>query len=106
MEKQLSAKGVLERDELRQPHGRGVEYFKRTLRPHVVKGAQTVFLFRFMTFMKNNHGNSDLMKRMTRFQIDGRTRAESWMGLLPDYQLFNLKCFYAGRTTMRNKLLS
>ena len=34
-----------------------VEYFKRTLRPHFVKGAQTVFLYRFMRFMKNNRGN-------------------------------------------------
>ena len=58
-------KRLLDRDELRQPNGRGVEYFKRTLRPHFVKGAQTVFLYRFMRFMKNNRGNGDLMKWMT-----------------------------------------
>ena len=63
-------KRLLDRDdELRQPNGRGVEYFKRTLRPHFVKGAQTMFLYRFMRFMKNNPGNTDLMKWMTRFQI-------------------------------------
>ena len=36
-------KRLLERDELRQSNGRGVDYFKRMLRPHFVKGAQTVF---------------------------------------------------------------
>ena len=55
-------KRLLDREELRQPNGRGVEYFKRTLRPHSVKGAQTVFLYRFMSVMKNNLGNGDLMK--------------------------------------------
>ena len=37
-------KRLVDRDDLRQPGGRGVEYFKRTLRPDFVKGAQTVFL--------------------------------------------------------------
>ena len=72
---------------LSQPNGRGVDYFKRTLRPHFVKGAQTVFLYRFMKFMKNNRGNGDLMKWMTRFQIDGRRLAEAWMDLLPELDL-------------------
>ena len=52
-----------------------------------MKGAQAVFLYRFMNFMKNNQGNSDLMKWMTRFQIDGRGLAESWMDLLPELDL-------------------
>ena len=72
-------KRLLDREELRQPNGRGVEYFKRTLRPHFVKGAQTVFLYRFMRFTKNNRGNGDLMKWMARFQIDGRRLEEAWM---------------------------
>ena len=80
-------KRLLDREELRQPNGRGEEYFKRTLRPHFVKGAQTVFLYRFMRFMKNNRGNGDLMKWMTRFQIDGRRLEESWMDLCPDLDL-------------------
>ena len=80
-------KRLLDREELRQPNGRGVEYFKRTLRPHFVKGSQTVFLYRFMRFMKNNRGNGDLMKWMTRFQIDGRRLEESWMDLLPELDL-------------------
>ena len=82
-------KRLLDRDGLRQPNGRGVENFKRTLRPHFVKGAQTVFLYRFMNFMKNNRGNGDLMKWMTRFQTDGRRLAESWMHLLPELDLMS-----------------
>ena len=38
-------KRLLDREELRQPNGRGVEYFKRALSPHFAKGAQTVFLY-------------------------------------------------------------
>ena len=77
-------KRLLDREQLREPNGRGVEYFKRTLRPHFVKGAQTVFLYRFMRFMKNNRGN---VKCMTRFQIDGRRLEESWMDLCPELDL-------------------
>ena len=80
-------KRLLDREQLREPNGRGVEYFKRTLRPHFVKGAQTVFLYRFMRFMKNNRGNAELMKWMTRFQIDGRRLEESWMDLCPELDL-------------------
>ena len=82
-------KRLLDRDDLRQPNGRGVDYFKRTLRPHFVKGAQTVFIYRFMKFMKNNRGNGDLMKWMTRFQIDGRRLEEAWMDLLPELDLMS-----------------
>ena len=34
-------KRLLDRDELRQPNGRGVDYFKRTLRPHFANSQQT-----------------------------------------------------------------
>ena len=71
-------KRLLDREELRQPNGRGVEYFKRTLKPH---------FYIFMRFMKNNRGNGDLMKWMTRFQIDGRRFEEAWMDLCPELDL-------------------
>ena len=83
-------KRLLDRDDLKQPNRRGVEYFKRTLRPHFVRGTQTIFLYRFMIFMKNNRGNGDLMKWMTRFQIDGRRLEESWMGVRPELDLNSL----------------
>ena len=37
--------------------------------------------------MKNNRGNGDLMKWMTRFQIDGRRLEESWVDLCPELDL-------------------
>ena len=71
-------KRLPDKEELRQPNGRGVEYFKRTLKPH---------FYIFMRFMKNNRGNGDLMKWMTRFQIDGRRFEEAWMDLCPELDL-------------------
>ena len=62
----------------------GVNYFKRFLRPHFIKGAQNMFLYRFMQFMKFNRGTMDLQKWMTRFQLTGNRLIESWMDLLPE----------------------
>ena len=78
-------KRLLGRDLLRDPND-GVNYFKRFLRPHFSKGAQNVFLFRFMQFMKQNRGTTDLHKWMTRFQITGNRLMEPWMDLLPDLE--------------------
>ena len=44
-ELQKSVKGLLNRESLRAEDG--VKYFRDTLRPHYVKGAQNVFLWRF-----------------------------------------------------------
>ena len=68
---------------LRDPSD-GVNYFERFLRPHFIKGAQNVFLYRFMQFMKLNRGTMDLQKWMTRFQLTGNRLIESWMDLLPE----------------------
>ena len=76
-------KRLLNRELLSDPHD-GVNYFKRFLRPHFIKGAQTVFLYRFMQFMKYHRGTMDLQKWMTRFQLTGNRLIESWMDLLPD----------------------
>ena len=78
-------KRLLNRELLRDPND-GVNYLKRFLRPHVIKGAQTVFLYRLMQFMKYNRGNMGLQKWMTRFQLTGNRLIESWMGLLPDLE--------------------
>ena len=76
-------KSLLDRDMLRDPN-EGVHYFKRFLRPHFTKGAQNVFLYRFMQFMKFNRGTMDLQKWMTRFRLTGNRLIESWMDLLPE----------------------
>ena len=78
-------KRLLDREMLpvRDPND-DVNYFKRFLRPHLMKGAQSVFLYRFMQFMKYNRETMDLQKWMTRFQLTGNRLIESWMDLLPD----------------------
>ena len=55
--------------ELLKDHVEGANYIKRFLRPHFIKGAQTVFLYRFMQFMKHNRGTIDLQRWMTRIQL-------------------------------------
>ena len=76
-------KRLLDREMLRDPND-GVNYFKRFPRPHFIKGAQNVFFYRFMQFMKYNRGTMDLQKWMTRFQPTGNRVIESWIDLLPD----------------------
>ena len=44
-------KPLLDRDKLKNPDT-GVEYFKATLRPHFIKGAQSVFLWRLYPFLR------------------------------------------------------
>ena len=79
-------KRLLDRGMLRDPN-EGVNYFKRFLRPHFIKGAQTVFLYRFMQFMKHNRGIMDLQRWMTRFRLTANRLIESWMDLIPDLDL-------------------
>ena len=76
-------KRLLDREMLRDPN-EGANYFKRFLRPYFIKGAQNVFLYRFMQFMKYNRVTMDLQKWMTRFQLTGNRLIESWMDLLPE----------------------
>ena len=76
-------KMLLNREMLRDPND-AVNYFKRFLQPYFIQGAQNVFLYRFMQFMKFNRGTMDLQKWMTRFQLTGNRLIESWMDLLPE----------------------
>ena len=74
-------KRLLGRDLLRDPV-EGANYFKRFSRPHFIKGAHTVFLYRFMQFMKQNRGTIDLQRRMTRSHLLANRLIESWMDLI------------------------
>ena len=70
-------KKILDRDALKNKD-EGVLYFKRTLRPFFVKGSVNVFLYRFQQFMNLRRGSSDLMKWMSRFQIQLKRLEEAW----------------------------
>ena len=81
-------KRLLDRELLKDPV-EGMSYFKGFLRPHIIKGAQTVFLYRFMQFMKHNRGTMDLQIWMTKFQLTANRLIESWMESVSDLDLNN-----------------
>jgi hypothetical protein len=54
-------KPLLDRDRLRDPN-EGVQYLKDTLRPHFVKGSQSVFLWRFFQLLRSHRGNTDFVR--------------------------------------------
>ena len=54
-------KRLLDRDRLKDPDN-GVQYFKDTLRPHFVKGAQSVFLWRLFQFMRPRRGTLEMIR--------------------------------------------
>jgi len=72
-------RSILDRERLKQDDG--VEYFKKSLRPYFVKGAQNVFLYRFMYFVKFARSSHDLLKWLTRFQINLKKLKEAWNDL-------------------------
>ena len=74
-------KPLLDRDRLRDADN-GVRYFKDTLRPHFVKGNQSVFLWRFFQFLRCYRGQSDLLRWIGRLSVVRKRLQDSWMDLL------------------------
>ena len=70
-------KRLLDRDLLKDPNN-GVRCFKSFLRPLFVKGAANVFLYRFQQFMNLRHGNGDMLRWITRFQLSVQRMQEAW----------------------------
>ena len=75
-------KPLLDRDLLRDPDN-GVGYFKATVRPHFVKGNQSVFLWRFYQFLRFYRGQQDLLRWIGRLSVVRKRLQDSWMDLLP-----------------------
>ena len=76
-------KDVLDRDKLKDPV-KGVKYFKKTLRPYFVKGAESIFLWRFFQFVRFGRGHMEFLQWMTKMTVARRRLVEAWMDLLPD----------------------
>jgi len=74
-------KNILDRELLKDP-AKGVAYFKKTLRPHFVKGSQNVFLWRFFQFVRANRGSQELLRWLVRMQVLRKRLTEAWMDLL------------------------
>ena len=61
----------------------GVKYFKETLSPHFIKGAQSVFLWRFDQFMKAKRGDIEMVKWIGKFSLFLKRLRDAWMEMLP-----------------------
>ena len=78
-------KPLLERDALRNAED-GVAYFKRMLRPHFVKGNQSVFMWRLFQLMKFNKGTQDFLRWIGRFQVTRKRLTDAWNDLFEPTQ--------------------
>ena len=74
-------KGLLDREHLKTADG--VKYFRDTLRPHFIKGAQSVFLWRFYQFNRTRRGNIGMVKWIGKFSLPLKRFKDSWMDMLP-----------------------
>jgi len=79
-------KSLLDRDALRDPNT-GVEYFKRTMRPHFVKGASSVFLWRFMQVTRFHRGTSDMLRWLGRVSVMRKRLQDAWMDLFEPWTM-------------------
>ena len=73
--------GLLDREPLTAHDG--VKFFKDTLRPQHVKGAQSVFLCRFCRFLRARRGNTQMVKWIVRFTLLLMRQKNAWMDMLP-----------------------
>ena len=72
-------KKMLDNEQLRHERN-GITYFKETLRPYFVKGANHVFLWRFMQLFRR--GNGEFVSWIARFEVASKKVMEAFMGLL------------------------
>ena len=74
-------KGLLNRESLRAEDG--VKYFRDTLRPHFIKGAQSVFVWRFYQFIRARRGDIEMVKWIGKFSLHLKRLRDAWMDMLP-----------------------
>ena len=74
-------KKMLDNEQLRHERN-GITYFKETLRPYFFKGANHVFLWRFMQLFRTWRGNGEFVSWIARFEVASKKVMEAFMGLL------------------------
>ena len=74
-------KKMLDNEQLRHERN-GITYFKETLRPYFVKGANHVVLWRFMQLFRTWRGNGEFVSWIARFEVASKKVMEAFMGLL------------------------
>ena len=84
---------LLDKDELKNANdvepNLGVNYLLKFLRPHFVKGGQSVFLWRFFQLFKSSRGQQDLQKWLTRMTVMQKRLTDSWMDLQQDVDVLD-----------------
>ena len=76
-------KPLLDRYLLKDPND-GVAYFKRTMRPHFIKGNQSVFMWRLFQLMKFNRGSQDFLRWIGKFSVVRKRLSDSWVDLFEE----------------------
>ena len=74
-------KGLLDREHLMTSDG--VKYFRDTLRPHLIKGAQSVFLCRFYQFTRARRGNIEMVQWIGKVSLLLKRLRDAWMDMSP-----------------------
>ena len=77
----MQNKGLLDRAPLKAADG--VKNFRDTLRHHFIKGAQSVFLWRFYQFTRARRGNIEMVKWIGKFTLVLKRLKDSCMDMLP-----------------------
>ena len=73
-------RGLLNRDALKAEDG--VKYFRDKLRPHFVKGAYSVSLWRFYLLMRAGRGHTEMVDQIGNFDLLLK-RAKGFMDMSP-----------------------
>ncbi len=78
-------KEFLDRDLLKQKNGRGIAYFKETLRARFLKSTQVVFLWRFLKFFEMHRRNEDFPPWLVKLALAFKKLKESWGDVFEPY---------------------
>ena len=74
-------KGLLDRESLIAEDG--AKYVKDTLRLHFVKGAQSIFFWRFYRFSSARRENIEMVKWIGKFALLLKRLRDAWVDMLP-----------------------
>ena len=97
-------KHLLDREKLKD-EDTGVEYVKKVIREPFVKGANSVFLWRFLQIFRHRRGAMDMSRWLTRMVVLKQRVEGAWMDLLKDKDAtsIDLRAYFAKRVADINQ---
>ena len=78
-------KEFLDRELLKQKGGRGVAYFKETIRARYLKSTQVIFLWRFMKFFEMHRRNEEFHSWLSKMALAFKKLKEAWGDVFEPY---------------------